>query len=283
MSDQKNTGMQQLTDREFRTIAQYIETTVGIKMPETKRIMMQSRLMSRLRVLGLTTYKEYIDYVFNKDPKKEELVLMTDALTTNKTEFFRESDHFDYLSAKAIPSLLENGRRPIRLWSAPCSSGEEVYTLAIVMKEYMSKHPGDVSSFSIVGSDISTKVLDKAVAAVYDLESIEDLPLDLKRKYFLKSTDDGKSMVRVKPELRAAVSFKHQNFMDDDYGMRDPFQIIFCRNMLIYFDKPTQEKTIRKLLLSLETGGYLFLGHSETILAMDLPLKTVAPTVYKKI
>ncbi len=263
-------GYTEITDREFHTIARYIEQNVGIKMPETKRVMMQSRLMSRLRTLNLHSYKEYIDYVFNQDKNGEELVMMIDALTTNKTEFFRESDHFDYMSKKAIPELLSDGRRSLKVWSAGCSSGEEPYTLAIVLKEFMRKNPGRLSNFSITASDISTKVLDKAVAAIYSMDTVNDLPLELKRLYFLKSAD--KTKVRVKPELRSCGSFKRLNFMDDDFSMTDMYQIIFCRNVLIYFDKPTQEQTIRKFMRNLETGGYLFLGHSETILALELPL-----------
>lgn len=274
---------QELTNREFHTIAQYVEKNIGIKMPETKRIMMQSRLMSRLRVLELSSYKEYIDYVFNRDEKQEELILMIDALTTNKTEFFREADHFVYMENRALPEFVSQGKRSLKIWSAGCSSGEEPYTLSIVMNEFMRKNPGALTNFSIMASDISTKVLDKAVAAVYDMETIDHLSLDLKRRYFLKGSNTKKAQVRIKPELRAAVSFKRLNFMDDDFAMRDMYQIIFCRNVLIYFDKPTQERVIGKFMRNLETGGYLFLGHSETILSMDLPLKTMAPTVYQKI
>jgi chemotaxis protein methyltransferase CheR len=273
----------ELTDTEFQTISRFIESHVGIKMPPTKRAMMQSRLINRLRKLHMSSFKEYIDYVFSGDYKSEELVLMIDALTTNKTEFFREADHFMYLSDKVIPSYISKGVNSLKIWSAGCSSGEEPYTLCIVLKEFMRKNPNTLSTFNITATDISTKVLDKAISAIYNMESVEDISLDIKRSYFLKGGTKDSPVVRVKSELRKYVNFMRLNFMDSDYGLRDMFHIIFCRNVLIYFDKKTQEDVIRKFLRNLEVGGYLFLGHSETILNMDLPLKTVAPTVYQKI
>lgn len=283
MTDSILTTYAELTLTEFHKIASYIEDNVGIKMPETKKIMMQSRLLNRLKKLNFKTYKEYIDYVFKHDKNGEELVLMIDALTTNKTEFFREPDHFVYLQKQVLPQLINEGTRSIKLWSAGCSSGEEPYTLSIILKEYIRQFPNTITSFSVTGTDISTKVLDKATAAIYDMSTIENISADLKKRYFLKSKDSSKNIVKLKPEIRNCVTFKRLNFMDDDFMMNDMFQIIFCRNVLIYFDKKTQENVIRKLIKNLVPNGHIFLGHSETILAMDLPLKTVAPTVYQKI
>lgn len=271
----------QLTDKEFATIANFIEKNVGIKMPENKRLMMQSRLMVRLRKLGMHAFSEYIEYVFHKDTKGEELILMIDALTTNKTDFFREADHFVYMTNSVLPEFAQKNKNTVKLWSAACSSGEEPYTLSIVMKEFMRKNPNKISAFTITASDISTKVLDKAIKAVYDLSALNEIAVDIKKMYFLKSTDKINPKVCVKPEVRKQIKFMRLNFMDDDFRMPETYQIIFCRNVLIYFDKETQEAVIRKLLRYLEPNGYLFLGHSETILNMDLPLKTVAPTVYQ--
>ncbi len=272
-------SVKELTDKEFKTISQYIETNVGIKMPDTKRLMIQSRLAARLRILQIPTYQDYLDYVFNKDTQGTELVLMIDVLTTNKTDFFREPDHFEYLTRVVIPEFLSKRQNTLKVWSAACSSGEEVYTLSMVINEFMEKNP-ELSSFSVLGSDISTKVLDKAYYAVYDMATIEPIPLALKKKYFLKSSNPDKKVARVKPDLRKYASYKRLNFMDDDYNMADMYDVIFCRNALIYFDKPTQEAVIRKLTKYLKTGGYLFLGHSETILTNSLPLRVVAPTTY---
>ena len=272
-----------LTDNEYNIISSYIEKNVGIKMPESKKIMIQSRLIPRLRHLNFSTFKEYLDYVFSTKDGNQELIFMINALTTNKTDFFREADHFSFLTTNVLPKLSSEGKKTLKFWSAGCSSGEEPYTIAIVLKEFMKSNVGIIHNFSIKGTDISTKVLEKAVNAVYDINSIENLPLDIKKGYFLKSSDSTKKIVRVKPEIRSYFSFSRLNFMDPTYCINDTFQVIFCRNVLIYFDKETQEAIIRKLLNHLEIDGYLFLGHSETIFSMNLPLENVAPAVYKKI
>lgn len=272
----------QLTDKDFKTLSSYIEKTTGIRMPEAKRIMMQSRLIGRLRALGFNNFSDYINYAFNEDPDGSELILLTDALTTNKTEFFRENDHFQYLERSVLPELAGNGIKSPSFWSAGCSSGEEVYTISIVLRDYMRIHPEAFSNYHIFASDISTKVLDKAVNAVYEEASIEGIPYEKRRLYFLRSSDRSNPKVRIKRELRDCVSFRRLNLMDQTYNIRETFQVIFCRNVLIYFDKPTQEKIISKLIRHLVPGGFLFLGHSETILSMKLPLMTIAPTVYRK-
>ena len=271
---------QELSDKEFRTISEYIEKNVGIKMPETKRIMMQSRLMTRLRKLQISTFAQYIEFAFKNE---QELILMIDTLTTNKTEFFRENDHFKYMSEHVLPEFVKKGKNMVKIWSAGCSSGEEPYTLAIVMKEFIKKNQGKILNFSVTGSDISTKVLDKAYNAVYDLSIVEQLPVNIKKEYFLKNTNANPPLAKIKNDLRTFVNFRRLNFMDSDFCMPEIYDIIFCRNVLIYFDKATQEKVISKFMKYLHNDGYLFLGHSETIFSMNLPLQTVAPTVYRKV
>ena len=271
---------QELSDKEFRTISEYIEKNVGIKMPETKRIMMQSRLMTRLRKLQISTFAQYIEFAFKNE---QELILMIDTLTTNKTEFFRENDHFKYMSEHVLPEFVKKGKNMVKIWSAGCSSGEEPYTLAIVMKEFIKKNQGKILNFSVTGSDISTKVLDKAYNAVYDLSIVEQLPVNIKKEYFLKNTNANPPLAKIKNDLRTFVNFRRLNFMDSDFCMPEIYDIIFCRNVLIYFDKATQEKVISKFMKYLQNDGYLFLGHSETIFSMNLPLQTVAPTVYRKV
>lgn len=269
---------------DFRKIASYIEKTVGIKMPDVKQTMLQARIAQRLRALNIPTYKEYIDYAFGKGkPNEEELVHMVDAVTTNLTEFFREPGHFEYMERSALPALAEAGKRFVKIWSAGCSTGEEPYTLSIVMREFMRKNPGKINGYSVLATDVSTKVLERAAAAVYEMDSVKNLPLEMKRRYFLRSKNREDSRVRVKPQARENVTFARLNFMDSDFGFRETFQIIFCRNVLIYFDKPTQESVIRKFLNYLEAGGYLFLGHSETIFGMNLPLQNIAPTTFQRI
>lgn len=273
--------IQDLTDKEFSKIARYIESAVGIKMPETKRIMMQSRLMRRLRKLKINSFGEYINYVFDEQ-NSSELVLMIDALTTNKTEFFREPDHFDYLTNTVLPELAKT-KNIIKIWSAGCSSGEEPYSISIVVSEFIKNNPKLSLDFSVTGTDISTNVLDKAHNAVYDIDVVNQLPYQLKKAYFLKCKNENVNLARIKSDLRSHVSFKRLNFMDSDFCMSEIFDIIFCRNVLIYFDKVTQENVISKLMKYLQPNGYLFLGHSETIFSMDLPLRTCVPTVYTKV
>ena len=274
-----------LSEAEFKRIATYIESHVGIKMPPEKRLMMQSRLSARLKALNLDSYQAYIDYVFSESagPNNDEIIMMIDAMTTNLTEFFREPQHFDFMKSTVLPEFVQQGRNSVKLWSAGCSTGQEPYTLSMVMRDFIDTHHSQLRNYSILATDISTKVLDKASNAVYPLDATKGIPIDILRKHFLKGKNPEKPMVRIKPEIRNRVNFMRLNFMDDDYGFRDNLQIIFCRNVLIYFDKQNQEKVIRKFASYLESGGYLFLGHSETIFGMDLPFKTVAPTVFQKI
>jgi len=169
----------------------------------------------------------------------------------------------------------------VKVWSAGCSSGEEPYTLAIVLSEFAKRFRG--FDFQILGSDLSTIVLEKAVTAIYPEERVSVIPMDLKKKYLLKSKDRTKPTVRIVPELRAKTSFMRLNFMDDFYDVPNNFDIIFCRNVLIYFDRSTQEKVINKLCRHLKPGGYFFLGHSESVTGINVPLKQLKPTVFKRI
>lgn len=279
-----NSSKMQLTDEQFKMLSDFIQDNVGIKMPPSKKLMVQSRLFPRLKALKFENFDQYIEYAFSQGIEgSEEIALMINAITTNLTHFFRESQHFDYLSGTVLPEFFKKGFHEIELWSAGCSSGEEPYTLSIVMQEYMRKNPGHFRDYKILATDISSRVLDKAMNAVYSMESVDSLSYDLKKRYFLKSKDADAQLVRVNKETREKVRFSRLNFMDEEYPETSPKNIIFCRNVLIYFDKPTQEAVIRKLIKHLIPGGYLFLGHSETIFGMDLPLETVAPTTFRKI
>lgn len=272
-----------LTDSQFKRLAEFIQTNVGIKMPAEKHLMVQSRLATRLKKLGMNNFDDYLALAFSDTEQgSEEIALMIDAITTNLTNFFRENQHFEYLSHKILPELASKGESKIELWSAGCSSGQEPYTLSIVMQEFMRLNPGKLADYSILATDISSKVLSKAIDAVYPMSEAADLPFDIKKRYFLKSKDMTTPMVRLKPGIREKVHFQRLNFMDSSYPRTTPKHVIFCRNVLIYFDKQTQKSVVSKLLEHLVPGGYLFLGHSETIFGMDLPLKTVGPTIFKK-
>lgn len=272
-----------LTDEQFHKISDFIQTNVGIKMPDQKKIMVQSRLYSRLKELNIDNFEDYIDYAFQKNSKgDEEIALMINVITTNLTSFFRESAHFDYMTSTALPEIAKEFDN-LEIWSAACSSGEEPYTLSVVVQEFLRTHQNAFKKYSILATDISSRVLDKAINAVYPMEEVQNLSYDLKKRYFLKSKDESNPLVRVNKNTREKVTFQRLNFMDDSYPISVPKNIIFCRNALIYFDKPTQEAVIRKLIKHLLPGGYLFLGHSETIFGMDLPLKTVGPTIFRKV
>lgn len=280
----QNFQKSELTDEQFFKLSTFIQDNIGIKMPESKRLMVQARLWPRLKALNFKDFEQYISHIFSQGIEaNEEIALMINAVTTNLTHFFRENQHFEYMSSHVLPEMAARGFKEIEIWSAGCSSGEEPYTLSIVMQEYMKKNPDQFRDFKILATDISSKVLDKAQNAVYPIDSVKDLAYDIKKGYFLKSKDPAKGIVRVNKETREKVHFDRLNFMDDSYPIRSPKNIIFCRNVLIYFDKPTQEAVIRKLTDHLIPGGYLFLGHSETIFGMNLPLETVSQTTFKKI
>jgi chemotaxis protein methyltransferase CheR len=269
----------QLTDADFAKLSKFIYSQYGIKMPPEKKIMLQSRLQKRLRALTIYSFKEYIEYVFGSN-NNEEIIHMMDVVSTNKTDFYREPAHFDFLRTNLLPKLYDN-RKSLKIWSAGCSSGPEVYTLAIEFSEFANTHQG--FDFSILGTDISTLMLKKAFAAIYPEEMVEIIPLELKKKYLLKSKDRTKKLVRINENLRRKVKFQRLNFMDEQYGISEQFDIIFCRNVLIYFDRETQEKVINKLCNHLKMDGYFFLGHSESITNINVPLKQVKPTVYNRI
>jgi chemotaxis protein methyltransferase CheR len=272
-----------LSSSDFKKLSEFIYTNYGIKMPEAKRIMLQSRLQKRLRALSMDNFNEYIEYVFSKEGQSHEVINMIDVVSTNKTDFFREPVHFDYINTYIIPSIIgsKTSSTTIKVWSAGCSSGEEPYTLAITFEELKQYYPG--LSYQIHSSDISSVKLQEAMNAIYKEDKIDNLPLHIKRKYFLKSKNREEKKVRIIPDIRQKISFSRLNLMDGTYGINEKFDIIFCRNVLIYFDRETQEDVINKLCTALKPGGYFFLGHSESITNFNVPLKQIKPTFFQRI
>jgi chemotaxis protein methyltransferase CheR len=270
-----------MTKGDFDKLSDFIYNQYGIKMPLVKKTLLESRLHKRLRSLNMTSFKEYIDLILSSKENDLEIISMINAVTTNKTEFFREISHFEFLTSFVLPKLSERTNRPVKIWSAGCSSGEEAYTMAVVLSEFMENC--NEIDYSILGTDISTDVLNKAAAAIYPEERVQSIPLHLKRKYFLKSKDVKNRTVRIVPALRKKISFLRLNFMDHKYPVDQMFDVIFCRNVLIYFDKSTQEKVINKLCEKLVKGAWLFLGHSESISDMKVPLEQIKPTIYRKV
>jgi chemotaxis protein methyltransferase CheR len=270
-----------MTEKDFRLFSKLIESVCGIKMPDVKRHMLESRLRKRLRILEMHSFREYYDFLTSPEGRRIEMVPMIDSVTTNKTDFFREPAHFTYLTKKVLPELLRTmaGNR-VRIWSAGCSSGEEPYTLAMVLSDYA--RDCERFTFSILATDICTSVLETAHRGIYEDEKIAPVPHDLRKRYLLRSKDRSRGIIRMAPEIRSLITFRRLNFLDDGYSIQDRMQIIFCRNVLIYFDRPTQEKVINNFCSHLQPGGHLFLGHSETINGLDVPLVQVNSTVYRK-
>ncbi len=271
----------ELSESDFQIFSSFIYNEYGIKMPSIKRIMLQGRLLKRIRDLNMSSYSEYKNYFFSKEGQEKELYNFLNVITTNKTDFFREPGHFDYLTNHVLKKfIVANSRNQLKLWSAGCSSGEEPYTISIVLNEFKRLNPQFM--FSIVGTDISNQVLEKAAKGVYPEEKIDFVPIELKRKYFLKSKDRLNPTARVNPILQANITLKHLNLMDTFFDMKETFHVIFCRNVLIYFDRATQEKVINKLCQFLEPGGYFFIGHSESLSGMNVPLNHIKPTIFQK-
>jgi chemotaxis protein methyltransferase CheR len=264
-----------LSPESFARFARFITGELGIKMPETKITMVQSRLLRRVRELGFDSVERYSEYFFQSAEGAEERTHLINAITTNKTDFFREPLHFDYLVETVLPR--HRGGR-FKVWSAGCSSGEEPYTLAMVLSQYARQNRE--FDFSILGTDVSTRVLEKAQAAIYDEALVAPVPMAWRRQYLLRGKSNG--LVRVVPDLRRKVSFHWLNFMDADYPIRDVFDAVFFRNVMIYFDRATQEAVINKLCRHLAPGGYLFVGHSESLTGMDIPVVPVYGATFRK-
>lgn len=270
----------QISARNFERLARYIYDYSGIKMPSSKRTMLEGRLRRRLRHTGHSTFDDYCDHLFREDGLESESVFLIDAVTTNKTDFFREPRHFDYMTSHVLPEYQAAGQRRIRAWSAACSTGAEPYTMAMVMQRFADEHGGP--DFQILGTDLSTEVLETALRGVYPNEVLGPVPAEM-RRWVMPARDSRRREARIHPALRAKLSLARLNLMDDSYSAGDPFDLIMCRNVLIYFDKPTQAKVLKRLCDRLKRGGFLFIGHSESITGIDLPLKAVANTVFRKI
>lgn len=274
-----------LTMADFRRLGNYIHAELGIKMPDAKRGMVESRLRKRLSVLNISSYEEYCAYLFSPRGQKDELPFFINQITTNKTDFFRESKQFVFLEKKALPELLSSVSpgdcKKLYVWSAACSRGHEPYTLAMVLAEYAEQQKN--IDFSILGTDISTEVLNAAQKAVFAHEEIEPVPMTLRKKYLLRSKDRSKNMVRIVPQLRSKVRFRRLNLMNKRYTFIEQMDIIFCRNVMIYFEKETQHQILHKLLTHLKPGGFLFMGYSEVIQYAEFPLKSIQTTIYQKV
>ncbi|PBQ33759.1 chemotaxis protein CheR [Sphingobacteriaceae bacterium] len=273
----------ELSDADFRRLSQFIYSNYGIKMPPAKKGMLQARLQGRLRENNMSSFKDYCDFVLSMKNGDLEVIQMIDVVSTNKTDFYREAAHFDFMHSTVLPEFqTTSSGDTLKVWSSACSSGEEVYTIGMVINEYLNgKNHFD---YSILGTDISTRILDKAANAVYTEDRVANIPLSLKRKYLLKSKNRENPSVRIVSDIRQRTNFTRLNLMDNEYQqIPRNHDVVFCRNVLIYFDRPTQEKVINKLCEHLKPDGYFFLGHSESITGINVPLKQIKPTIFRKI
>ncbi|EJJ24946.1 protein-glutamate O-methyltransferase [Rhizobium viscosum] len=270
-----------ISKRNFDKLARFIYDYSGIKMPPTKLTMLEGRLRRRLRATRHASFDDYCDFLFNEDGLEQETVYLIDVVTTNKTDFFREAKHFEYMQMVALPTLADSGLRTIRTWSSACSTGAEPYTMAMVLAEFVENR-SDVS-YNVLATDLSTDVLQTARKGIYAEDLIAPVPRDLQKKYVMVAKQQGRREVRISPKLRSRVGFARMNLMDEKYPIGDMMHLIFCRNVLIYFDKQTQAGVLTRLCNCLAKGGYMFIGHSESITGFDLPLKQVSNTVFQRI
>lgn len=265
-------GEATLSPAHFARIIEMLHAHCGIRMRTGKEGLVRARLAKRLRLLGLSDYDSYLDLV-ERDPARLEFTEMVDALTTNKTSFFREEAHFDFLQDTVFPACTG----PIRLWSAGCSSGEEPYTLAMLLNESLPE--SSARNVKILATDISHRVLATAKAGVYSADALSEAPRAMVQKYWTPAVSSGAARVEAAPSLKRMIQFGRLNLMAP-WPMRGPFDAILCRNVMIYFDKATQQELVARYYALLRPGGYLFVGHSESLTGLDHRFRYVQPAVY---
>ncbi len=269
-----------MNEETFETFKVFIETNLGIKIPPSKKVMLESRLAKRLRALDMHSYEEYCAYVFGPTGFEKEIQHLINEVTTNETEFFRESHHYELLESKILPELVVQKKiEEINIWSVAASTGQEAYTLAMVLEEFGKKSKR--FSYRILGTDISAKVLQVAQAGIYTEHQAEKIPASYLKNYCVKNRDPAQKTIRFKPAIRDRIQFRRLNLMDSSYPIKKKYHIVFCRNVFIYFDRPTQKKVLEEIYSHLAPGGYLFMGHSENIGNVNLPLQNIASAVYQ--
>jgi chemotaxis protein methyltransferase CheR len=273
-------GIRPLTEAEFGRFRELVEAEVGIHLTAVKQALVNARLLSRIRELGLGTFQEYYERVVASP--HDELIRFINAICTNETRFFREPAQFEYLRTALVDRWRSDGdarlrQRRVRVWSAACSSGEEPYSLAMTLLTCL---PPDWS-VEITATDISTKVLDKAVAAVYRMDRLTEIPSELHQRYLLRGVGTRNGVFRVGPRARAAVNFQRENLVTGDFNALGRFDLILCRNVLMYFRPETRRQVVSRLLGQLTPEGQLFVGHSESLHGLDLGVESVAPTIYR--
>ncbi|MCD6346606.1 MAG: hypothetical protein J7L96_04215 [Bacteroidales bacterium] len=272
-----------LSQKDFKLISEFIISQFGINISPNKYHLLEYRLASRLKKLGLPSYEEYTKYLFSQEGQEVEPILLIDAVSTNKTDFYREAEHFNVLLTHILPEIhaQHDAKTMLHIWSAGCSSGEEVYTLALTLEKYKKQNTS--FEYSVYGTDISGEVLETAFRAIYPMSKTTTISKKELSEFFLYKKEAGGDKVRIKKLLRDKVSFAKLNLMDEFYNTPNIYPIIFCRNTLIYFDAETREKVVNRLINRISNNGYLFISHTESLLNSIPQLKLVYPSVYQKI
>ncbi len=265
----------ELTEKQFRKVSQLVHDLCGIHLKEGKEALVRARLMKRLRAMGMESFDAYIKYI-ESDRGGAELGMMVDVITTNKTSFFREPAHFDFLRDQILPDI---HRHRMRFWTAACSSGEEPFSLSILLRENIRDI--DRKDVKILATDISSRMIDRAKSGLYSQDVVQEIPPPYLQKYFWRVNSPGPKVYEVQKNIRAMVRFARLNLMDP-WPMKGPFDVIFCRNVMIYFNRATQQRLINRLWEYIGPGGYLFVGHSEGLSAITHKFHYVRPAIYRK-
>ncbi len=273
-----------LSEKDMQRVAEFINTQVGIQLPTTKQSLVEGRLRKRIIQLGFDGIHSYLNYVLNSTEGINEQKQLIDVITTNKTSFFRESAHFDYLIntvvAEKLKRIDQQAEKTLQVWSAGCSTGEEAYTLSIVLADAQLRNRG--FNYKILATDISPSCLQKASQGIYTEQQISAMPEQLRKKYLLKSRDPDSGLVQMGPEIRRSIHFDYCNLTDRSFAIKQKMDIIFCRNVMIYFDNKVKYALVKKFEQQLAPGGYLFVGHSESLNGLQTGMLQVAPMVYRK-
>jgi chemotaxis protein methyltransferase CheR len=266
-----------LTERDLQTLAKLVYEKAGITLHSGKRALVTARLQRRVRAGGFRNFGEYVEFV-GADPTGEEVVALLDAISTNHTAFFREPQHFDLLAQRVLPEL-GSRRAGLNIWSAACSSGEEPYTIAMTLADVLPAER--LTQVHILASDLSTRVLAAARIGIYRMDRVAALSPEVLRRHFEKGMGAQEGLARVQPRLRALVQFERLNLLEID-DMQRRFDVIFCRNVMIYFDRPTQQRVVTMLERHLRVGGWLFIAHSESLNGVEHGLQWFAPATYRR-
>ncbi len=276
-----SSGSMAISDAEFKALRDLIHQRFGINLTEQKRTLLVGRLQKLMRTRRFSSFQQYIDFLTN-DKEEQGLSELVDQISTNHTYFNREKAHFEYFSETALPAVIkrlkQQKRRDLRIWCAGSSTGEEPYTLMMLMMEYLGEDYKNWDA-GILATDISDRALTTARAGIYDKDCVDQLPANLRKKYF---TPTANKQLAVREEVKRELTYRRFNLMNTSFPFRKPFQIIFCRNVMIYFDQPTREALVARFHKHSEQGGYLFIGHSETLGRAQTLYNYLQPALYQK-